>query len=196
MTETQAEYLVPDAGKMELNDLVQQDGLALRPKAALTLQQADYVLSTLWGVKERSQFYLGDLLNFCKETMGESYAQLIDETHYNIKTLQNYMWVCNRVRPNGRWDTLSFDHHASVSALEPEEQDQWLELAAKGGWSCRRLRDEIRGPKVEKEPKPKVARCPECIRWMVEGQECFGCKYDELYEQFEAQQTAQKEDWK
>jgi hypothetical protein len=185
MTEQQAEYGTPDAGNMELSELVQQDGLALRPITALNLQQADYVLSTLWGVRERSQFYIGDLLNFCKATLGETYSQLIDETHYNIKTLQNFMWVSDRVRPNGRWDTLTFDHHASCAALEPEEQDQWLELAAKGGWSCRRLREEIRGPKAEKEPKPKVTRCPECTRWMVEGQECFGCAYDRLYEQLQ-----------
>lgn len=165
MSEMQAEYgiAVPDVGnEMQLTNLVKQDGMTLRPCRELTLPQAAYVLDTLWGVKERSQFYLGDLLNFCKETMGESYAQLVDETRYNIKTLQNYMWVCDRVRPNGRWDTLTFDHHSTVAKLDPEDQDRWLAMAAEGAWSARRLREEIRGPRKEKEPKVYRIQCPEC----------------------------------
>jgi hypothetical protein len=162
MTEQQAEYGTPDAGNMELSELVQQDGLALRPITALNLQQADYVLSTLWGVRERSQFYIGDLLNFCKATLGETYSQLIDETHYNIKTLQNFMWVSDRVRPNGRWENLSFDHHSSVAGLDPQLHDEWLSRAAEGGWSCRRLREEIRGPKKDKGEKCFRVLCPHC----------------------------------
>lgn len=163
MTNTALE--VPDVGtEIQTTDLVTYEGMALRPKRELAFQEAQYVLDTLYGTFERSQFYMGDLLNFCKSTMGEAYAQLIDETKYSIKTLQNFMWVASRVVADSRWDTLTFDHHASVARLDPDEQDRWLNMAAEGSWSARRLREELKGPPKEKEPKYRKVKisCPEC----------------------------------
>ena len=162
--EEQAEYQLAksDVGNYNLDDLTDRTGLVLRPKRELALQEASYVLDTLYGAYEKSQFWIGDLLNYCKEAMGESYAQIVDETRYSISTLQNFMWVAERVRPNGRWDTLTFDHHSSVAKLEPSEQDEWLNRAATSGWSAHRLREELRGPKKEKKPKLIRVCCPHC----------------------------------
>ena len=162
--EEQAEYRIAksDVGTMNLDDLTDRTGLVLRPKRELALQEASYVLDTLYGAYEKSQFWIGDLLNYCKETMGESYAQIVDETRYSISTLQNFMWVAERVRPNGRWDTLTFDHHSSVAKMEPPLQDEWLERAASQGWSAHRLRQEIKGPKKEKPTKIFHVPCPHC----------------------------------
>jgi hypothetical protein len=129
-----------------------------------------------------------------EELFHEQWTQLIPDIGWDKKTLQNWKWVSERVRPNGRYKTLSWSHHEAVSALNPEAQDSWLERAVEEDMTVSQLRKELRGLKAEKEPKPKVTRCPECTRWMVEGQECFGCAYDRLYEQFEAQEK--KEDWK
>jgi len=43
-----------------------------------------------------------------------------------------------------RRETLSFQHHAEVAALSPQDQDQWLAAAEEHEWSRNELRSKIR----------------------------------------------------
>lgn len=105
---------------------------------------------TLGRIHRASGWWIGDWLNFGERVYGHSYSQGMDATGLDYKTLANYAWVASRVESSRRRESLSFSHHAELAALEPPEQDRWLDAAADGDgekpWSRaelrRRLRDE------------------------------------------------------
>ncbi len=143
-------------------NLIKYDGLALRCQRKLNIDEFQYILDVLWDTYERSQFYLGDLLNYAESMLGETYAQLLDSTKYKLKTLQNFKYVASNVRPNGRWEELSFSHHSEVAKLPPPEQDSWLQQAHEEQWSVSGLRKALKGEPKEKKKKVIKVRCPEC----------------------------------
>lgn len=68
----------------------------------------------------------------------------IDSVRLDYQTLRNYAWVARRFELSRRRNRLSFQHHAEVAALPPEDQDHWLDLAEGKGWSRNELRKNIR----------------------------------------------------
>lgn len=148
--------------EIQSTDLVKYDGLALRCQRKLTIDEFQYLLDMLYSTYERSQFYLGDLLNYAEDMLGEMYAQLLDSTKYKLKTLQNFKYVASNIRPKGRWEELSFSHHAEVAKLPPHEQDSWLQQAYEQKMSVSELRKAIKGEPIRKPPKIIEARCPSC----------------------------------
>ena len=148
--------------EIQATDLVKYDGLALRCQRKLNIEEFQYVLDLLWDTYERSQFYLGDLLNNAEMVLGESYAQLIDCEKYRPKTLANFKYVASNIRPAGRWKELSFSHHAECAKLEPNLQDSWLKQAHEQQMSVSELRKAIKGEPAEKKKKVINVRCPSC----------------------------------
>jgi hypothetical protein len=108
-------------------------------------------------VNQSSRWLLGDWWLHGERTYGESAAQAID-TGLALGTLQNAAWTCSRIDPSRRRESLSFEHHAEVAALPPDEQDTWLDRAAEAGWSKSRLRENIRAVRV---PEPPEDSAPE-----------------------------------
>lgn len=74
-------------------------------------------------------FWIGDWLNYGERKYGEMYTQAIDETKYEYGTLSNDKWVASRIEPSRRRENLSFSHHQEIANLEPEEQEELLNLA-------------------------------------------------------------------
>jgi len=95
------------------------------------------------------QWLIGDWLNYGERKYGEMYAQAMDETDYEKKTLKNAKWVAGRIEVSRRRDTLNFSIHAEVAKLEPEEQEYWLNEAVEQGYTVRGLRDAIRDARDE-----------------------------------------------
>jgi len=89
-------------------------------------------------------FWIGDWIRFGDRKWGEKYAQAVEETPFSQGTLQNDVWVCERIESSRRREQLTFSHHAVVAALPPAEQDKWLDLAEREGWSSRQLWEESR----------------------------------------------------
>jgi len=168
----------PDTGLVQISDYVSENGMALNLPLHFEYSQADAVLSSLWTTKDLSQFYIGDLLNHVENM--EYYSQLLDEKKYKKRTVDN----CKRVARNvkDRWENLSFDHHSSVSALEPEDQTKWLKYASEGAWTTAKLREELRDTglitRQKRADKPKVITCPHCDRAAFEDIPCTGCMLD------------------
>ena len=159
--EEQAEYELAKYA-VDVTDYVSHEGLALTLKD-ISIEQSDVLLASLYQFRNRSMFYIGDLLNYWKDKDEGMYSQLLDSTKYEEKTLKKAMWVCRNIRPNGRYKLpLTFGHHDAVAALDPDSQELWLERALEGGWTVPRLRQEIRGPKKEKQAKVIRVCCPEC----------------------------------
>jgi hypothetical protein len=93
-------------------------------------------------------FILGDCLRQGEEMYGDKYAQVIDPRRYDIKTLQNAMWVCKAIASERRRKELSFSHHREVAGLPPKVQDALLDEAVKSNWTVR----DIKKAKNEKYP--------------------------------------------
>jgi hypothetical protein len=116
-----------------------------------------------------SQWWLGDWVRYGSTRWGEKYKEAARITGYDVQSLRNIAYVAGRVEPSRRRDNLTWSHHAEVSALEPEEQDKWLDLAASQRMSVADLRIELRN--VRRKEKGSIAAvttdaelvtCPQC----------------------------------
>ena len=98
-----------------------------------------------------SSWCLGDWLVYGEDTYGSRYRDAIEYTSLDYQTLRNYAWVARRFSLSRRRYTLSFGHHSEVAALSDPEQEFWLRKAEELGWSCKRLRSEVRASLRERE---------------------------------------------
>lgn len=100
------------------------------------------------------QFWLGDLVLAGESMFGEEASQEFDR-----ETIRRWVWVCDKVNPDVRRQTLTFSHHEAVAHLEPREQRRWLELAESMAWSSKELRRQLKDTKNDAESKQT---CPTC----------------------------------
>jgi hypothetical protein len=116
--------------------LALSDGIAIEEWRRLGVQIHEVSNSSTW--------WLGDWLIYGRKTYPGRYREAVGQTSLDYQTLRNYAWVAGRISPDRRRAELSFQHHAEVAPLPPDQQQQWLARAAAGGWSRNRLRTEIR----------------------------------------------------
>ncbi len=124
-----------------------RDGYQLEPTRLTLERQFSFdeweALGQVLGHMGRNiQWWIGDWVNYGEAAYGEKYAQAMDVTGVDYAVLANYAWVASRV--SLRNETLTWTHHLEVAALEPSEQERWLEAAAKENLSTRELRARIR----------------------------------------------------
>ena len=139
------------------------------------------------GVMGRSAgWWIGDWLTYGNHVFGERYVRASRITGYDSQTLMNMAYVASRFDPCRRRGKLSWSHHAEIAAMEPDEQDHWLEQAERDRLSVRCLRESVRRErlrrKAEEEAAERVSRaadeselldadmvCPECGRVFPPG---------------------------
>lgn len=115
-----------------------------------------------------SQWWLGDWIHYGTARWGEKYKEAARITGYDVQTLRNIAYVARQVDVSRRRDNLSWSHHAEVCALEPDEQDRWLDFAAEQRMSVSDLRLELRSARRlegHSSPAPSqrtMAVCPHC----------------------------------
>ncbi len=128
------------------------------------------------GVVGRSvQWLLGDWIAYGNAKFGERYSRASKITGYDTQTLMNMVYVASRFAISRRREMLSWSHHETLAALEPEDQDHWLDDAELHHWSVSDLRTMLRLERkanrhdelVEELPgeEPVAApllRCPHC----------------------------------
>src|SRR5579871_2709476 len=90
------------------------------------------------------QWGLGDWIQYGNARFGERYTRAARITGYDVQTLMNMVYVASKFEISRRREALSWSHHETVAALEPEEQDRWLDLAVSRGLSVADLRLELR----------------------------------------------------
>jgi len=99
-------------------------------------------------LRDRCQFWLGDLLNYGEKRWGETYAQAAEQSGYTEESLANMKWVAGHVDSSLRNENLSYSHHVAVAPLPPDEQEQWLDKAEKEGMNVSQLRNAIARPQL------------------------------------------------
>jgi hypothetical protein len=132
------------------------------------------------GVMGRSAgWWIGDWLTYGNHVFGERYARASRITGYDAQTLMNMAYVASRFEASRRRGKLSWSHHVEIAAMEPEEQDHWLERAEADRLSVRCLREGIRRERLRKKAEEEASEhesvapaegahphddlvCPEC----------------------------------
>lgn len=107
--------------------------------------------------KAAVHFWIGDWLNFGELRWGYKYLEAVKATGYDINTLRNDKWVAAKVELSRRRDTLSFDHHATVADLDPEEQDRLLSDAEERKLDSKAFRNYVTQGQPQVQP---IAKSP------------------------------------
>jgi hypothetical protein len=118
--------------------------LGLRFAGALSFEGWERAGEQISRIVSSSAWCLGDWIIVGQSRFTDRYKQVIEAVGLDYQTVRNYAWVARRFEMSRRRDTLSFQHHAEVASLPPDEQDHWLDRAEDRGWSRNRLRQEIR----------------------------------------------------
>lgn len=123
----------------------------------------------LGAMNRCSQWWLGDWIRYGASRWGEKYKEATRITGYDIQTLRNIAYVAGQMEVSRRRDNLTWSHHAEVCALEEDEQEKWLDLAAEHRMSVADLRIELRTARRKKEGEVELSRA---VRKMVKCPKC------------------------
>jgi hypothetical protein len=95
-------------------------------------------------IVDSSAWCLGDWLVYGQEEYTDRYRRAIESVGLDYQTLRNYAWVARQFELWRRREKLSFQHHAEVASLPPDQQDVWLDRAQTERWSRNQLRRHLR----------------------------------------------------
>jgi N6-adenosine-specific RNA methylase IME4 len=101
-------------------------------------------------------FWIGDWLNYGEQRWGNMYAQAIEQTGFDYKTLRTDKWVAGKVQLSRRRDNLSFAHHTEVAFLEPGDQEYLLGQAEKESIPAKAFRRMVRQYKERRLGSPDL----------------------------------------
>jgi hypothetical protein len=119
---------------------------SLRLSEQLSIDSWQRVGQQISLIHNSSTWWLGDWLIYGESKYPDRYRRALTDSFLDYQTLRNYAWVTRRFVANRRRSGLSFQHHAEVASLKEAEQDRWLDMAERNGWSKSRLRRELRSP--------------------------------------------------
>ncbi len=126
-------------------------------KEALTFIEWKEIGKFLKGIEGSVQFWIGDWLNFGKKKYEHGkYEEALQELGYELRSLQQFSWVSEKIESSRRLENLDYSHHMEVAPLLPEEQDKWLNKAEQEHLSIRELREQIKEAR-----KPELISLPE-----------------------------------
>lgn len=118
---------------------------------SFTYEQWEAVGAQLHDIEQARQWWVGDWVNYGEARYGEKYAQALDATGLTYATLQDYSYVARQVPMSLRNDIVSWSHHKAVAALEPADQQVWLDRIAAEGLSVAATRLALKAP-ADDEP--------------------------------------------
>lgn len=122
------------------------------------------------------QWLLGDWIVYGNEKFGERYSRASKITGYDPQTLMNMVYVASRFPISRRREGLSWSHHEALAALEPDEQDSWLDQVEGHRWAVSDLRSMLRlarkrslaervedeGSQADDPVQMPIVKCPRC----------------------------------
>lgn len=97
----------------------------------------------LGAIGRGSGWWIGDWLQYGAVRYGGRYKIATRVTGYDEQTLMNMSYVASRFEISRRRENLSWSHHANVAALEPTDQERWLDMASDKGMTVHQLRSAI-----------------------------------------------------
>jgi hypothetical protein len=140
--------------QLHLPGEVTASGLTL--PSGLPLSTWQEIGKTLERVERAYRWWVGDWLNYGEIEYGETYAEALSTTGLSYSSATSCKSVAGAVELCRRRQSLSWAHHAEIAALEPDDQDCWLDRAEAQGWTVKELRAWLKGSK----PKPLPVHTP------------------------------------
>lgn len=111
MTTTDAmQFAGPLSGRLSLTGYDLPEGLSYDEWASEG--------ATLGTMARASMWWIGDWIRYGENHYGETYAQAIEMTGLAVQTLTNAVWVCNKIPPEERRESVPFWHHQEIARLE------------------------------------------------------------------------------
>ncbi len=110
----------------------------------LDYDEWEAVGKSLIQIQGSINWWLGDWLNEGERVFGETYAQAIEVTGWNVSRLQSAKWVSSRVPLENRFKELSWSHHHVASKYEPSEQHILLQSAVDDKLSTRAFKNHLK----------------------------------------------------
>lgn len=129
----------------------------------------------LGRISRSNQWWLGDWLLYGTAKWGEKYVEAAKITGYDVRSLANMASLAGCFEMSRRRDDLSWSHHAVVAALDPGEQDRWLDMASAERLSVADLRIELRS--VERRRGTQGRTYAQPAEKDVSGFVCPRCGY-------------------
>jgi hypothetical protein len=137
------------------------------------LGQAEWLATgrRLGAIGRCSQWWIGDWIRYGSARWGEKYVEAARVTGYDVASLRNMAWVAAQFDPSLRSDKLSWSHHVLLAPLGADEQERWLDRAARERLSVADLRTELRALRSGEDASPDahaaaepdaVLVCPHC----------------------------------
>lgn len=141
-----------DTGEIEISEteaglILRANGFIYAPGAGWcavgspTVEDWGATHGRLYTVKQRINVLYARFFQFGRERFGTVIYQYVPQlTAWEVKTVQNWLSICNSI-PEGRWrHELYMGHHDAVTALPPEKQDELLDRAVNEGMNVGQLR--------------------------------------------------------
>jgi hypothetical protein len=145
------------------------------PDDHMDLPQWVAVGRRLGRISRGNQWWLGDWLRYGAAKWGEKYVEAAKITGYDVRSLANMASLAGCFEMSRRRDNLTWSHHAVVAALDPDEQDRWLDMAAAERLSVADLRIELRS--VERQRDAREHTHSQMAEGDVSGFICPRCGY-------------------
>ena len=125
-------------------------GLTIAENDILEADDIAGILDFGTGLKSSASWVIGDMIVWARENANDEWINHLSN-RVDLDTCNNYASIARKVPRSRRRANLSFTHHAAVSKLDPEQQNEWLEKAEREGMSRDELRQAIKDvAKVEK----------------------------------------------
>ncbi|MFF5364779.1 LmbU family transcriptional regulator [Streptomyces scabiei] len=158
-----------------LDDGVLATRVGLRIPAGLDYEVWERAGQRIARLADSSAWCLGDWIIYGESRYTDRYRRAVKAAGLDYQTIRNYAWVARRFDHARRRSELSFQHHAEVAALAPEQQDYWLDQSRRFGWSRNELRKNVRAARKGKtahaeapEALPRIKASPERVqRWRL-----------------------------
>ncbi|MGA5419731.1 LmbU family transcriptional regulator [Streptomyces lavendulocolor] len=136
----------------------------LRLPEDLPLEKWCRIGDQILAVSDSSAWWIGDWLVFGQQKYRDRYQRAMKETLLDYQTLRNYAWVARKFVPRRRRADLTFQHHMEVASLPEDQQDHWLDFAARLKWSKSELRRQIKASTAPDEPSAARAEISLSLR--------------------------------
>ena len=134
----------PEKERLLLSSAVKARKSGLWLPVELTIDAWFEIGTQIAAIGDSSAWWLGDWLIYGKRRFPDRYKEAIENIPPDYQTLRNYAWVCRQFPATRRRATLSFQHHAEVASLYPDEQEEWLDKAEALSWSMHEFRRQLR----------------------------------------------------
>lgn len=132
------------------------------PSSVTDWQDVGKLLARVQGAL---QFLIGDWLFHAERVWKKTYEEVAGAWGYEVRTLQEWVYVCKNVEISIRMEKLTFAHHQLVAPLPKNLQVEWLAYAVERRLSVAGLRKAMQ--KAGRLPLPPT---PPSSLWGPEKQ--------------------------